>query len=278
MYGFGISVRTGNGTMVNNIAFPKLGLNFDINRVAFSIGAKDIYWYGIIIGLGFILAVAFVCYDCKKRGVNRDNIYDIAIYGLIFGLLGARIYYVIFDFESVRGSFLNFFAVWNGGIAIYGGIIGAVISTYIYCRCKKINVLNVFDVCAPGLFIGQIIGRFGNFVNAEVYGRETSLPWQMSINGGAGVHPLFLYESLWNLAGLIFLVLYRDKKKADGEVFFLYILWYALGRIWLEGMRKPEFILYLIPNAVGISQVVSAAAIIVAAAGIWKVRRNKKTV
>ena len=262
--------------MVNNIAFPKLGLDFNINRVAFSIGPKDIYWYGVIIGLGFILAVLFVCSDCQKRGVKRENIYDIAIYGLVFGLLGARIYYVIFDFESVRGSFLNFFAVWNGGLAIYGGIIGAAVSTFVYCRRKKLNVLNVFDVCAPGLLIGQIIGRFGNFMNAEVYGRATSLPWQMSINGAAGVHPLFLYESLWNLIGFIFLIIYRNKKKADGEIFLMYILWYALGRIWLEGMRQPEYILYLVPNVIGISQVVSAVVIVAAAIGLWKVRGKQK--
>ncbi len=261
-------------TMVNNIAFEKLGLEFEINRTAFSIGGVNIYWYGIIIAFAFIAAVLFVVSDCEKRAVKRDTIYDIAIYGLIFGLLGARLYYVIFDFDSVRGSFLNFFAIRNGGIAIYGGIIGAAAAAYVYCRRKKLNVLNVFDVCAPGLFIGQIIGRFGNFVNAEVYGRQTDLPWQMSINSGAGVHPLFLYESFWNLVGLIFLLIYRRRKKADGEIFFLYILWYALGRIWLEGMRESEYILYLIPDVLGISQVVSAAAIIAAAVALVRVRRK----
>lgn len=261
--------------MINNIAFPKLGIEFDINRVAFSIGEKDIYWYALLIVTGFILAIAYVCIDCEKRGVKRDSVYDIAMFGLIAGIIGARVYYVIFNFESMRGSFLNIFAVWNGGLAIYGGIIGAVISTFIYCRKNKLKVMNVFDVCAPGLFIGQIVGRFGNFVNAEVYGKVTNLPWQMSINGSSGVHPLFLYEALWNLAGLIFLTVYRNKKKADGEIFFLYILWYASGRIWLEGMRQSEYILYLIPNVLGISQVVSALCIIGAIVGIWKVRKSK---
>lgn len=262
--------------MINNIAFPKLGLEFEINRVAFSVGSKDIFWYGILIGIGFILAVLYTAADCEKRGVKRDTVYDIAIWGLIFGIIGARIYYIIFDFNSVKGSFMNIFAVWNGGLAIYGGIIGAVISAYVYCRKKKLDVLNVFDVCAPGILIGQIIGRFGNFVNAEVYGKETESFLQMSINGGSGVHPLFLYEALWNLAGLIILTVYRNRKKANGEIFFLYTLWYALGRIWLEGMRQSEYILYLIPNVLGISQLVSAILIIVSITAIVVIRRKDK--
>lgn len=261
--------------MMNNIAFPGLGLSFNINKVAFSIGQKEIYWYGILIAAGFLAAILFVCADCEKRDVKKDTVIDVALFGLIFGLLGARIYYVIFNFDSVKGSILNFFAVWEGGIAIYGGIIGAVISTFVYCKIKKLSVLKVFDVSAPGLLIGQIIGRFGNFVNAEVYGKETMLPWRMSINHGIGVHPLFIYEASWNLAGFIFLIHYRNRKKADGEIFFLYILWYALGRIWLEGMRQPEFILYLIPDTIGISQVVSAAAIIISAVALVKVRSKK---
>ncbi|MCX7714357.1 MAG: prolipoprotein diacylglyceryl transferase [Clostridia bacterium] len=258
--------------MTNTIGFPGLNLFFKINRIAFYIGEKPVYWYGIIIAIGFLAAVAFVASTCEKQGVKRDSIYDIAVWGLIFGVLGARIYYVIFDFESIKGSFLNFFKIWNGGIAIYGGIIGACLSSYIYCRRKKLHTLKVFDVCAPGLLIGQIIGRFGNFVNAEVYGKETSVLWRMTINGDSGVHPLFLYESLWNLLGLFVVLTYR--KKTDGEIFFLYMLWYALGRIWLEGMRQPQYILYLIPDKLGISQLVSLIAIICSAVAIVLLRKK----
>jgi phosphatidylglycerol:prolipoprotein diacylglycerol transferase len=262
--------------MVNEIGFPGLGFSFSINPVAFTVMGKPIYWYGIIIAAGFFLALLFVTKTCKKRGVQPDTIYDVAIYGLIFGILGARIYYILFDFDSVRGSIWNFFKVWNGGIAIYGGIIGAAISTVIYCRRKKLPTLKVFDVCAPGLLIGQIIGRFGNFVNAEVYGGETALPWRMSINQSAGVHPLFLYESIWNLIGLIIILFVRDKKKADGEIFFLYTLWYALGRLWMEGMRQSEYILYLIPGRIGISQVVSFLVIVSSAIFLVFLHRNSK--
>ena len=156
------------------------------------------------------------------------------------------------------------FKVWNGGLAIYGGIIGAIISTVIYCKVKKLNIAKVFDVCAPGLFIGQAIGRFGNFVNVEVYGGETNSLFGMSINGATPVHPLFLYESIWNVIGLVILLLIRDKKKNDGQVFCFYIFWYSFGRLFLEGMRNPNYILYVIPNVLGISQLVAILFMIAA--------------
>lgn len=255
--------------MTHNIAFPGLGLSFHINRAAFTVFGKDIYWYSIIIALGFLLALVFVVSTCKKRGVESDTIYDIAIGGLICGIIGARIYYVIFDFDSIRGSLLNFFKIWEGGIAIYGGIIGAGLFAFFYCRRKKLNTLNVFDVCAPGLLIGQMIGRWGNFVNAEVYGGQTNSLLRMSIDGAAGVHPLFLYESIWNLIGFLLILCFRKYKKHDGQIFFSYILWYSMGRLFLEGMRQSEYILYLIPPqngffpfSVGISQVVAFLGII----------------
>lgn len=250
---------------MNIISFPKLGLTLNINPVAITIGTKPIYWYALIILTGFLLGLLFVYKTCTKRGVNKDYIWDIAIIGLIFGIIGARIYYVLFaldEFDSVA----DMFKIWNGGLAIYGGIIGASVSAYVYCRVRKISAAKVFDVCAPGLFIGQAIGRFGNFVNAEVYGGETDFFLGMSINGSAPVHPLFLYESLWNILGLIILILFRDKKKRDGQVFCFYVFWYSLGRLFLEGMRNPKYILYVIPNVLGISQLVSLILIILSAA------------
>lgn len=252
--------------MVNTIAFPGLGLSFEVNRIAFTMFSRPVFWYAICILTGFALGVTFVCLTSKKRGVDPDHIFDIAFWGLISAIICARIYYCIFDWDSI-GSFANIFKIWEGGIAIYGAIIGAVLSTAIYCKKKKLNTKNVFDVCCPGLFIGQIIGRWGNFFNAEVFGRETDNILRMTINGSAGVHPLFLYEGLWNLAGLILLLLFRHRKRADGQVFCFYIFWYSLGRLFLEGMRQSEYILYLIPNVLGISQVVAAIGIILGIAG-----------
>ena len=251
---------------MNNISFPALGISLDISPVAFSIGAKPIYWYAIIILTGFLAALLFVTRDSKKYGLPPEHVWDIAIIGLIVGIICARIYYVLFALDEFE-SFWDIFKVWNGGLAIYGGIIGGVAAAMIYCKIKKLNVLNTFDVCCCGLFIGQAIGRWGNFVNAEVYGGETTLPWGMSINGTAPVHPLFLYESLWNVLGLIIYCILRPKKKADGQLFCFYVGWYSLGRLFLEGMRDPQYILYAIPGVLGISQIVAAIGIIAAAAG-----------
>lgn len=248
---------------MNIISFPRLNITLNINSAAFHIGQKPIYWYALIILTGFLLGLLFVCKTCEKRGVKKDNVWDIALIGLVAGIIGARIYYVLFALDEFN-SFADMFKIWNGGLAIYGGIIGAAISTVIYCRVTKINVLKVFDVCAPGLFIGQAIGRFGNFVNAEVYGGETSSIFGMSINGAAPVHPLFLYESVWNVIGLVLLLIFRDKKKNDGQVFCFYIFWYSLGRLFLEGMRNTNYILYVIPDILGISQLVAVLFIIAA--------------
>lgn len=250
---------------MNIISFPRLGITLNINPVAFRIGAKPVYWYALIILTGFLLALLFVYRTCEKRGVKRDDIWDIALIGLVAGIVGARTYYVLFALDEFS-NFWDTLKVWNGGLAIYGGIIGAAVSAFIYCRKKKLDTRKVFDVCAPGLLIGQAIGRFGNFVNAEVFGGETDALFGMSINSRPPVHPLFLYESLWNTVGLILILLFRDKKKADGQVFCFYVFWYALGRLFLEGMRNSAYILYVIPNILGISQLVSALLIVLSAA------------
>lgn len=263
---------------MNVISFPGLGITLNINPVAFSIGSKPVYWYALIILIGFLLGLLFVYKTCEKRGVKRDNIWDIALFGLVAGIIGARIYYVLFALDEFP-TFWDTLRIWNGGIAIYGGIMGSAISSFIYCRIKKLNTRNVFDVCAPGLLIGQAVGRFGNFVNAEVFGGETDSLFGMSINSRPPVHPLFLYESVWNIVGLALILLFRDKKKADGQLFCFYIFWYALGRLFLEGMRNSSYILYVIPNVLGISQLVSALLIVLAAAAfIYLHLKNKGTV
>ena len=260
---------------MNKISFPKLGINLNINPVAFSVGGRDIYWYAIIILTGFLLGMFFCMRSAKKRNINPEHVYDIALYGLIFGVICARIYYVIFDFKSFKDNLLDIFKIWEGGIAIYGGIIGAVLTAYVYSRIKKLNVYEMFDICCPGLLIGQAIGRYGNFFNAEVYGHETDFFLGMSINGGAPVHPLFLYESLWNVLGLVIILLLRDKKKVHGQVFYGYLLWYGAGRLVLEGMRQSEYILYAIDGVVGISQIVSALIIVFSSFMIIKLGKRK---
>ena len=227
---------------MNVIGFPGLGLSFSINRVAFEILGKEVYWYGIIIATGLILGAAFSVYEGKRVGLPDDTMMDIALYATPIAIICARIYFVAFNFKDYKGNLPSVFAIWEGGIAIYGAIIGGVSTAYIYCKIKNIKFSRVFDVGAFGLLIGQIIGRWGNFVNVEAYGSETNLPWRMEImNVEAGrlmsVHPTFLYESLWNLAGFIGLLIYRKHKKFDGEIFLLYATWYGLGRMWIEQLR-----------------------------------------
>lgn len=262
--------------MVNRIAFPGMGVSFDVNREAFYIGSKPIFWYGIIIAAGFLLALFYIQSVCVKKGIKKEAVYDAAIFALIFGIIGARLYYIIFDFDSVRGNFLNLFAVWNGGLAIYGGIIGGAVSIYVYCKKKNIEFLRMADLVVPGLMIGQSIGRWGNFFNAEVYGRETDVLWRMTINGGAGVHPLFLYESLWSALGFVLYLVFEKKfQKNTGEGLCFYGIWYGLGRFFLEGMRQSEYILYAF-KSVGISQIVSVLLVIFCGVLFYRLRKAVK--
>lgn len=265
---------------MNNIAFPGLGLSFNINPVAFTALGKDVYWYGIIIASGLLLAAYFCSYLAKKDGLPGDTITDIVLIGTPVGIICARLYFVIFDFGAYKDNLWSIFAIWEGGLAIYGGIIGAVISAYIYCRKKKLDVLRVFDICVLGLLIGQMIGRWGNFVNVEAYGAQTELPWRMQIMSKelgkiVCVHPTFLYESLWNFIGLIILLIYRKHKKFNGEIFFMYIAWYGIGRAWIEQLRVDS-----LPYSGGfkISQIVAVLSAAAAAAMIVIFRRRRKKV
>ncbi len=264
--------------MTNVISFPKLGILLNVSPVAFSIGSKDIYWYALIILIGFLLGILLVSLGCEKRGLSKDNVLDIALFGIVAGIIGARIYYVLFSLDEFKNDLWGVFRIWEGGLAIYGGIISAVISTLIYCKVKKLNALNTFDVCCVGLLLGQAVGRWGNFVNCEVFGRPTEFILGMSINSELPVHPLFLYESLWSLAGVILLCIFRNKKTRNGQVFCGYLFWYSLGRLFLEGMRDTKYILYIIPNVLGISQLVAALLIAASVIGfIYLTKRKNPT-
>lgn len=266
---------------MNKISFPGLGIgDFEINRVAFEIFGKEIYWYGIIICVGLILAIAYGMANAKKASMTSDNLLDIAIVAIPISIVFARLFYVLTDGVAQK-SFLEVIAIWDGGISIIGTIIGGIFSVCLVCVVKKFKILNVLDLLSRCLIIGQIIGRLGNFVNGEVYGIKTSLPWRMVITKvyensqvvvADGVHPLFAYEMLWNTIGLVILILLARNKKYDGEIFFSYIAWYGLGRSFLELLRDGEFIL----NGY-ISAIIAASAFIIASTAniILAIRRKK---
>ena len=260
--------------MVNTISFPKLNIGpFNICETITLFGL-NIHFYGLIIGIGIVVAYFFAMKTCRKHDLSQDNITDILLYGLPSAIVCARLYYVLFELEQFS-SIWDVFKIWNGGIAIYGAVIGAVVSTYVYCKIKKINPFKAFDIGALGLLIGQIFGRWGNFVNAEAFGAPTNLPWGMQIqkiSTEIAFHPTFLYESLWNLGVFIILFLRRDKRAFDGELFFGYITLYGLGRFWIEGLRMDS--LYLGP--VRISQLVAAVCVIIGTVVIVLKRRQIK--
>lgn len=253
------------------VSFPGLGLTFHLNNVAFTLFGREIYWYALIITAGLILAVAFCIAEGRRVGISSDTILDVALYGTPSAIICARIYYVIWEWERYKDHPADIFKIWEGGIAIYGAIIGAVISTVIYCRLKKVPLGKMFDLGAFGLLIGQCIGRWGNFMNAEAYGSETALPWRMWIESvGMAVHPTFLYESLWNAVGFLGLYLYRRHKKFEGELFLLYVTWYGLGRAWIEGLRTDS--LYI--GSIRVSQLVAVLSVIGGLATLLILRRK----
>ena len=248
--------------MEHAISFPALGLDFQINRVAANVFGKDIYWYGIIICIGFVLAALYVNARVKEFGCTSDNLMDCLIICVPVGIICARIYYVAFEWGYYSQHPNEIIAVWNGGIAIYGAVIGVVIALYVYSRVKKLSFASLCDLAAFGLLIGQCIGRWGNFVNGEAHGGPTDLPWGMSIDGAAAVHPTFLYDSVWNLVGFIALHFYSKKRKFPGEMALLYVAWYGLGRAWIEGLRTDS--LYI--GTMRVSQGLAAVSCIVAIA------------
>lgn len=241
----------------NGVSFPGLGIGeFKIDPTAFSIipGKLTIEWYALIICVG-LLAAYFVCDRLAKRfDLTRDDVLDVLLIGLPAGFIGARVWYILGDLQSFD-SILDMISVWNGGLAIYGGIFGGCLAGFFVCRHKKVAFSNMLDLAAIGFMIGQIIGRWGNFANVEVFGIETDLPWRMGINvfnsygvaigEWSYVHPLFLYESLWNLLGLLMIFAYMDSRKFKGEVFLLYTAWYGIGRAWMEPLRNASYNLHI---------------------------------
>jgi len=272
---------------MNKVSFPGLGIGeMEINSVAIKLGSLQITWYSLIITTGIILAVLYVHFRFKEAGLSVDDLIDFALFVVPSGIIGARLYYVIFKFEYYWDHPGKIFAIWEGGLAIYGGVIAGGIAAVLVARHKKIKMLKILDMLAPAVMMAQALGRWGNFANVEAFGGPTSLPWRMCSDkitnnlirnelvsaqeiiglrdGTVGAHPTFLYESLWNLVGflVIYFVFVRKKKlhKIDGQIFYSYLIWYGLGRLWIEGLRTDS--LYLIDGVIRVSQLVALLSLL----------------
>lgn len=268
---------------VKDIAFPNLGIYLRNVPKSFSVFGFEISLYGVIIGFGFLLGVMLAAHLAKKEELNPDMIWDLAIYEIIFSIIGARIYYVIFAWDLYKDDLWSIVNIRKGGLAIYGGVIAGALTLAVYSRIKKVSFLQVADICAPALVLGQAIGRWGNFTNREVFGEYTdnllamrlpvdairslgdiseSIAQHMSdTTNYIQVHPTFLYESLWNFALLLLLLAYRKQKRFQGEIWLLYLGGYGLGRAWIEGIRTDT--LFLPRTEIAVSQLL---AVVLAAA------------
>lgn len=245
--------------MYGTISFPGLGLSFNPSRVAFSIGSKPIYWYGIIIAAGFLLAVYYAMRRADQFGLTQDNIIDMLICAVPLAIIGARAYYCLFSWNLYKDDPIRVLYIWEGGLAIYGGVIGAVIGLFLYTKVKKVKTSALLDIGGLGLLIGQSIGRWGNFMNREAFGAQTDSFLRMGLTDASGatiyVHPTFLYESVWNAIGLLILHFYSKRRKFDGQIFLMYLGWYGLGRMFIEGLRTDS--LYVGASNLRVSQLLA---------------------
>lgn len=245
--------------MYGTISFPGLGLSFNPSRVAFSIGSKPIYWYGIIIAAGFLLAVYYAMRRADQFGLTQDNIIDMLICAVPLAIIGARAYYCLFSWNLYKDDPIRVLYIWEGGLAIYGGVIGAVIGLFLYTKVKKVKTSALLDIGGLGLLIGQSIGRWGNFMNREAFGAQTDSFLRMGLTDASGatiyVHPTFLYESVWNAIGLLILHFYSKRRKFDGQIFLMYLGWYGLGRMFIEGLRTDS--LYVGSSNLRVSQLLA---------------------
>lgn len=259
------------------ISFPFLGLTLN-PPASFTLLGREIYLYGVLIALGFALAILYCSRHAPEFGIRSDDFLDLMLWLMPLSIVGARLYFVAFRWEEFAAAPQRIVAVWEGGLAIYGGVIAGVLCVLGVCRRKKIPVAAMLDLCVYGLLIGQILGRWGNFMNREAFGAETTLFCRMGLTDPAGrtifVHPTFLYESLWNLIGLMCLIVLqkRGRRRYDGQVAALYFLWYGLGRAWIEGLRTDS--LYIPGTPLRVSQLLSLALAAVMLALLLRQRRR----
>lgn len=278
-----------------DIVFPNLGIEIQhIDPIAFTIFNIDVYWYGIIIITGVIAGLLLARYRAKKNGEDPEIYSDFLLYALISAIIGARLYYVAFAWEDYKDNLMDIFATREGGLAIYGGIIGAAIALVVYTRIKKISFAQMADTAVPALALGQMIGRIGNFINMEAFGGYTDSVFAMALKASKAkipasmvehigpltgyegnylqVQPTFAYESLWNLGVVIFLMLYTKHKKFEGEILAMYFLLYGLGRSWIEGLRTDQLLIG--STNIAASQVLSIVLVI--ASAVFIVYKRKK--
>ena len=272
------------------VTFPGLGLEMTVSRVAFSLFGVDIYWYGLIIALGLLAGIGIGFANAKRFGIDSDRMTDVILVTVVLAVLCARLYYVAFypgNYDTL-GKVLN---LRDGGLAIYGGVIGAVVFGWLMCRIRRVPVWAMFDMTAMGFLAGQGIGRWGNFFNQEAFGSNTTLPWGMyserthnylrlaaeelaaqgvTVDPAAPVHPTFLYESLWCLLGLALLWCYRRRRKYDGEMALLYVVWYGAERFVVEGLRTDS----LMVGQLRVSQVLAGASCLLALVAWFLLRRR----
>ena len=281
--------------MTMNINFPNLGIYLENVGKTVSVFGFEIAYYGMIIGLSVVAGILMASHIAKKTNQNPDIYYDLAIYAVIFSVIGARLYYVIFSWEYYKDDLLSIFNLREGGLAIYGAVIAAVITVAVFCKIKKLSFGVLVDTAVPGLVLGQLMGRWGNFFNREAFGEYTDSLFAMQLPLDAvrssdvtdmmrrniqvideisyiQVHPTFLYESLWNVGVLLVLLWWRKYKKFDGEILLMYLFGYGVGRFWIEGLRTDQL---LIPNTgIAVSQVLALVLVFVSAFLIWKMSKR----
>lgn len=281
--------------MEASIHFPNLGIHLKNVGQFIDVFGFEIAYYGIIIGCGVIAGILLAAYLAKKTGQNPDTYYDLALYAVVFSIIGARLYYVVFSWDLYKDDLLSIFNLREGGLAIYGAVIAAIITVLIYAKVKKISFWLMADTGAPALILGQIIGRWGNFFNREAFGEYTDSLFAMQLPVDAvrasditdkmwnhlveidGIdfiqaHPTFLYESVWNVGVLVIMLWWMKYKKFDGEIFLTYLFGYGIGRFWIEGLRTDPL---LIPGtSIPVSQVL-ALVLVIASAVVMYVRGKK---
>lgn len=285
--------------MTMSIDFPNLGIHLENVGKTISVFGFEIAYYGIVIGLSVVAGILMAAHLAKKTGQDPDVYYDLAIYAVILSVIGARLYYVIFSWEYYKNDLLSIFNLREGGLAIYGGVIAAVTTVAVYCKVKKLSFGVLVDTASPGLILGQIMGRWGNFFNREAFGEYTDSLFAMRLPLDAvrssdvtdmmrrnievldginyiQVHPTFLYESLWNVGVLLVMLWWRKYKKFDGEILLTYLFGYGIGRFWIEGLRTDQL---LIPGTgVAVSQVLAILMAITSAICIYYFSKKKKMI
>lgn len=295
-------IKKGELYMAPDIRFPHLGIEIASLGKGITIGGFTIAFYGMIIAFGMVMGYLMTAFQAKRTGQEPDLYLDLALWDIVFAVIGARIYYVVFSWDYYKDNLLQIFNTRGGGLAIYGGVIAGVITTIIFGKVRKQNFFQLLDTACVGLITGQIIGRWGNFCNREAFGGYTNGLFAMQLKESdvassnlthavlkhiveidgtryIQVHPTFLYESLWNVGVLVVLLLFTKHRKYNGQIFLIYLLGYGLGRVWIEGLRTDQLLFF--GTGVAVSQVLSGVLVVVSAAILIyqyvKGRQERKT-